>query len=58
MRIFRLLAGIVIIIAAIVQRDLMTGFLGIFLAGSALAGIGCCGASGCSMPANRSKTNK
>ena len=53
MRLVRLLLGGVIIFQAFAASDVVLGLLGLMFSGMALFNIGCCGASGCSVPVNR-----
>ena len=53
MRSVRLLAGIAIIIQAIANKDAVFGVAGILFTIMALFNTGCCGASGCYMPVQK-----
>lgn len=50
MRIIRLLAGIAIIIQAIVNKDIVFGVAGILFTSMAIFNTGCCGVGGCNTP--------
>ena len=49
MRIVRLVLGIAIIVQGITAKDTISVVLGVFLGGTAIAGIGCCGTNGCAI---------
>jgi hypothetical protein len=49
MRIVRLILGVAILVQGIVAKDTLTIILGIFLGGTAVANVGCCGANGCAI---------
>ena len=56
MRVFRLVTGIAALVYAIVSADIMLGFAGGFLLLMGILNFGCCGAGGCPIPADRSKS--
>jgi hypothetical protein len=47
MRFLRFVIAIVILIQAIYQKDFAIGVLALLLMVTAIANVGCCGASGC-----------
>ena len=51
-RVIRLILGIGAVIQAIMTVEIVLGIAGALIAGMALLNIGCCGASGCSVPPN------
>ncbi len=57
MRGLRLALGIFALVQAFIQRDITVGLLAGFLLLTAIANIGCCGASPCAVDFNN-KTNK
>lgn len=57
MRWVRLIAGMFFIVQAFNIHDTIAGFVGSLLLFQALTNTGCCGASGCAVPA-KSKTSE
>jgi hypothetical protein len=53
MRVIRLLIGLYAFWQAIVTKEPMLGLAGLFVAGMALANIGCCGANGCQISSSK-----
>ncbi|MEP7257227.1 MAG: hypothetical protein ABI687_02540 [Flavitalea sp.] len=49
----RLLAGLAVIVQAILAKDILFALAGLLFAGMAIFNIGCCGAGACYMPARR-----
>lgn len=56
MRVLRLALGIIITVQGIVTREWLLAVMGILFSLMPVLNIGCCGASGCNIPA--SKSNK
>jgi len=54
MRVIRLLAGIAILIQAVVNKDTVFGVAGVLFASMALFNTGCCGVGGCNTPIKNS----
>ena len=46
-RFFRLAAGIAIFVQAVISKDFVLGFAGLFFTGMAVFNTGCCGTGGC-----------
>ena len=57
MRAIRLLLGVVIVVQGIVVRDWTFALMGGALSIMPLLNIGCCGVSGCNVPASRKSKN-
>lgn len=53
LRIFRLAIGILLSIQAFMIPDYLFAAFGIFLSGTALFNIGCCGVGGCAVTENK-----
>lgn len=53
-RILRLVLGLAIIAQAVVLKDTFLGVAGLLFSTMAVFNIGCCGTSGCAVPAKRS----
>lgn len=53
-RIIRLLAGLAILIQAVLAKDIVFGMIGLLFAGMALFNVGCCGTNGCYTPIQKS----
>lgn len=53
MRVVRLLIGLYALWQAIVTKEPMLGLAGLFVAGMALANIGCCGVNGCQITSSK-----
>lgn len=47
MRVLRLLLGVAVLVQSIMTGDLLIGAMSLFLIGTAVFNIGCCGAGGC-----------
>lgn len=58
MRAIRLVIGIAILIQGIISREIMTMVLGGIFSGLALANVGCCGATTCSITRATGSTRK
>lgn len=56
-RIIRLILGVMLVIQAIQTKFWGAGLLGGLLLFQAITNTGCCGASGCAVPVNKSKQN-
>ena len=57
MRFIRLVLGIFIIMQGVMAKDWGIGVLGIVFTAMPLFNIGCCGASGCSVPVKKRTEN-
>lgn len=57
MRALRLIIGITIIIQAIMAKDLVFGFAGVFFSAMALLNLGCCGSGTCYTPINKGENS-
>jgi len=58
MRVIRLGLGVIIIVQAVMVKDITLGLMGIFFASMPLFNIGCCGVGGCDMPVNKNEETK
>lgn len=54
MRFLRLLIGIVIIVQAVIARDILFGIAGLFFTALPVLNIGCCGTGSCYVPPKKS----
>ncbi len=50
MRALRLVLGIIIVVEAVMAKDLVFGLVGLFFSGMALLNTGCCGTGACYTP--------
>ena len=57
MRWLRLIMGVYLLVNAWLSKDWMAGFFGAFFTFQAVTNTGCCGASGCAVPAPSGKRN-
>jgi hypothetical protein len=55
-RLIRLALGVFITVQSIIAREWLLGFAGLFLTGTALFNVGCCGIYGC-QPVIKSNTS-
>lgn len=53
MRIVRLVLSVGLLVMAIQGKDAAMGSLGLFFLITTIAGVGCCGPNGCSIPEGR-----
>lgn len=58
MRFLRLGLGIYITIQAVETYSIFSGVVAIFFLFQAITNTGCCGSNGCSVPINKSKSDK
>ena len=58
MRFLRLGIGIYIAIQAVETQSLFSGVVAVFFLFQAITNTGCCGSNGCSVPINKSKSDK
>ena len=54
-RFFRLGIGLVILVQAVLVRDVLFGIAGLLFTGMAVFNVGCCGIGGCSTPNTAAK---
>ena len=57
-RLLRLVMGIVIVVQAVIAKDILFGIAGLLFTGLAVFNLGCCGTGGCYTPINKSNTTK
>ena len=57
-RLLRLVMGIVIVVQAVIAKDILFGIAGLLFTGLAVFNLGCCGTGGCYTPINKSNTIK
>lgn len=57
MRMLRLVLGVAILVQGVVVTDTITIILGMIIAGTAVAKIGCCGTNGCAVDTPSIKQN-
>lgn len=55
MRALRLIIGIIIIIQAIMSKDWLWGYAGVFFSAMAILNLGCCGSGTCYAPIKKDK---
>lgn len=58
MRFFRMGLGIILLVEAFMNSDMLAGLLGIMLSAQALWNIGCCGVGGCDVNYRATKPTK
>jgi len=57
-RVLRLVLGVIILVQAIMIKDIPSAILGFILGGMAVANIGCCGTNGCTVNPTQPVKNK
>ena len=58
MRIVRLVLSVVLLVMAVQGKDVAIGGLGLFFLITTIAGVGCCGPQGCSIPERNTQKMK
>lgn len=53
MRALRLVLGIIIVVEAVMAKDMIFGLVGLFFSGMALFNAGCCGTGACYTPVKK-----
>ncbi len=54
MRVLRLVVGLIVVVQAVITKDILFGTLGGLFTLMPLLNIGCCGSAGCNVPTRRS----
>lgn len=58
MRFLRLGLGLAILVQAVIAKDWLFALLGLAFTAMPVFNVGCCGNSGCNLPANKQHDNK
>jgi hypothetical protein len=58
MRALRLVLGIIIVVEAVMAKDVVFGIVGLLFSGMALLNTGCCGTGACYTPPVRRRTDQ